>query len=149
MICRLWPLILPSRNRSGPSRSIRTFRCLDPNIGDSKYNGVNVGIQKRYSQGVQFQANYTFSRFEDNADSYLELAGFPGDNSFTDYYNPKSRWGLSGSDIRHRVVVSGIYELPVGRGKKFAPESTVLNEAVGGSCPSAPSLSSIPELRSA
>jgi hypothetical protein len=115
-----------------PFPQYQNVQILDPNIGASKYNGVNVGLQKRYSQGLQFQANYTFSKFEDNADSYLELAGFPGDNSFTDYYNPQSRWGLSGSDIRHRLVVSGLYELPFGRGKRFSPSSTVLEEIVGG-----------------
>lgn len=115
-----------------PFPQYQNVQILDPNIGASKYNGANVGLQKRYSQGLQFQANYTFSKFEDNADSYLELAGFPGDNSFTDYYNPKSRWGLSGSDIRHRLVLSGLYELPVGRGRKFSPSSRVLEEVVGG-----------------
>lgn len=120
------------------AQSLRPFpqyqdvQILDPNIGTSKYNGVNLGVQKRYSRGLQFQANYTFSKFEDNADSYLELANYPGDNSFTDYYNPKARWGLSGSDIRHRVIVGTLYDLPVGRGRQLAPDSRVLDEVVGG-----------------
>jgi hypothetical protein len=115
-----------------PFPQYQNVQILDPNIGASKYNGVNVGVQKRYSHGLQFQANYTFSKFEDNADSYLELANFPGDNSFTDYYDPKARWGLSGSDLRHRLIVSTLYELPVGRGRQFAPDSKLLDELVGG-----------------
>src|ERR1039458_8302562 len=87
-----------------PFPQYQNVQILDPNIGASKYNGVNVGLQKRYSQGLQFQ----------------------------DYYNPQSRWGLSRSDIRHRLVVSGLYELPFGRGKRFSPSSTVLEEIVGG-----------------
>jgi hypothetical protein len=120
------------------AQSLRPFpqfanvQILDPNIGQSKYNGVNVGIQKRYSQGIQFQANYTWSKNEDNADGRSELAAYPGDNSYTDYYNPKSRWGLSGSDIRHRFVVSTLYDLPFGRGKRFGVKSSWLNEVVGG-----------------
>jgi hypothetical protein len=105
---------------------------LDPNIGQSKYNGTNVGIKKRYSRGLQFQANYTFAKFMDNADARSELAGFPGDNSFTDYYNPKSRWGLSGNDVRHRFVLSTVYELPVGKGKRFGIDNAVLDQVVGG-----------------
>lgn len=115
-----------------PFPQYQNVQILDPNIGASKYNGVNVGLQKRYSRGLQLQANYTFSKFEDNADSYLELANFPGNNSFTDYYNPKSRWGLSGSDLRHRLILSGLYELPVGRGRHFSPDSKLLDEVVGG-----------------
>ena len=115
-----------------PFPQFQNVQILDPNIGASKYNGANVGITKRYSQGLQFQANYTWSKFEDNGDSRNELAGYPGDNSYTDYYNPKSRWGLSGNDVRHRVVLSGLYELPVGKGKKFAPGSAVVDQVIGG-----------------
>jgi outer membrane receptor protein involved in Fe transport len=115
-----------------PFPQFQNVQILDPNIGASKYNGVNVGIQKRYARGLQFQANYTWAKFEDNADGRNELAGFPGDNSFTDYYNPRSRWGLSGNDIRHRLIVSGLYELPIGHGRRFAPGSAVLDQFIGG-----------------
>jgi len=120
------------------AQSLRPFpqfsnvQLLDPNIGASKYNALNIGIQKRYSRGLQLQANYTWSKFEDNADSRSELAAFPGDNSYTDYYNPQSRWGLSGNDVRQRLIVSAIYELPFGRGRIFAPQSKLLDEVVGG-----------------
>jgi hypothetical protein len=115
-----------------PYPQFNNVQILDPNIGASKYNGVNVGIQKRYSGGLQFQANYTWSKFQDNADGRSELAGFPGNNSYTDYYNPKARWGLSGNDIRHRLIVSSLYELPLGHGKQFAPRSVWLEQIVGG-----------------
>jgi hypothetical protein len=115
-----------------PFPQFQNVQILDPNIGASKYNGVNVGIQKRYARGLQFQANYTWAKFEDNADGRNELAGFPGDNSFTDYYNPQSRWGLSGNDIRHRLIVSGLYQLPIGHGRRFSPTSAVLDEVIGG-----------------
>jgi TonB dependent receptor len=114
-----------------PFPQYQNVQILDPNIGASKYNGVNLGVQKRFSGGLQIQGNYTFSKFQDNAESYIELAGYPGDNTFTDYYNPQDRWGLSGNDLRHRLIVSGLYELPVGRGKRFAPGSTILEEVAG------------------
>jgi hypothetical protein len=133
------PLINPALGGNPAlAQSLRPFpqfanvQILDPNIGQSKYNGVNVGITKRYSRGFQVQANYTWSKNEDNADGRTELAAYPGDNSYTDYYNPRSRWGLSGSDIRHRLVVSTLYDLPFGRGKRFGIESRWLDEAVGG-----------------
>ena len=115
-----------------PFPQFQNVQILDPNVGASKYNGANVGVTKRYSQGLQFQANYTWSKFEDNADSRNELAGFPGDNSYTDYYNPKSRWGLSGYDVHHRLVLTGLYELPIGKGKKFSPGSAALDQVIGG-----------------
>jgi Carboxypeptidase regulatory-like domain len=115
-----------------PFPQFQNVQLLDPNIAASKYNGANIGIQKRYGQGLQFQANYTWSKFLDNADGRSELAGYPGDNAYTDYYNPKARWGRSGSDVTHRFIVSTLYELPFGKGKKFAPGSRVLDEVIRG-----------------
>jgi hypothetical protein len=62
-------------------------------VGASKYNGLNVGVQKRYSGGLQYQANYTWSHFQDNQSSRSELAGYPGVNAFTHYYYRQNRWG--------------------------------------------------------
>ncbi len=100
--------------------------------GNSNYNGLNVGFEKRYSHGLQFKANYTWSKFIDNQDANNELAGYPGTNSFTNYYTPQDRRGLSGNDIRHRFVVGTVYELPVGQGRLWAPSSGILNQVVGG-----------------
>jgi len=115
-----------------PFPQYQNVQILDPNIGASKYNGLNIGLQKRYANGLQLQANYTYSKYEDNADSSNELGNFPGDNSFTDLYNPRARWGLSGSDIRHRLVINTLYELPFGYGKKFAANSGILDQLIGG-----------------
>jgi hypothetical protein len=101
-------------------------------IGNSSYNGANVGVEKRYSKGLQFRINYTFAKFFDNLDARNELAAYPGTNSFTDYYNPKSRRGLSGNDIRHRLVAGAVYDLPLGQGKAWSPQSRWVNELVEG-----------------
>jgi hypothetical protein len=101
-------------------------------IGNSSYNGVNVGIEKRYSRGLQFRANYTYSKFFDDLDAANELAGYPGTNSFTDYYNPRDRRGLSGNDVRNRLVGGVVYDLPLGEGSAWSPQSHWLNELVAG-----------------
>jgi hypothetical protein len=101
-------------------------------IGNSSYNGVNIGFEKRYSRGLQFRTNYTYSKFFDDLDAASELAAYPGTNSFTDYYHPQDRRGLSGNDIRHRVVGGVVYDLPFGQGNAWSPESHWLNELVDG-----------------
>jgi hypothetical protein len=138
-INQIAPNLLAQANANpATAQSLRPFpqfqnvQLLDPNIGASKYNGANIGVQKKFSQGLQFLANYTWSKFEDNADARNELAGYPGDNSYTNYYNPNARWGLSGNDIRQRLIVSGLYELPIGKGKQLLANSGVLNQVVGG-----------------
>lgn len=101
-------------------------------IGNSNYEGLNFGIEKHASHGIQFGANYTFSKFLDDLAARNELAAYPGTNAFTDYYNPRSRRGRSGNDVRHRLVVSTVYELPVGRGRLWTPSSPVLRNVLGG-----------------
>jgi hypothetical protein len=125
-------------NQLGPGNAqvLRPFpqfsdvQVLGASIGASKFNGLNIGAQKRYSNGLHFQANYTFSKSEDNVDARSELAAFPTP-AFTNYYNQKNDWGLSGNDIRHRFVFSSVYELPAGRGKTWQPGSRIVNALVG------------------
>ncbi len=105
--------------------------------GQSNYNAFNAGIKKRYAGGFQYGLNYTWSKFIDNQESRNELAnynaGYSGTNdAFTDYYNPQDRRGLSGNDIRNRVIGSALYELPIGPGKWIHPNSSLVNELVAG-----------------
>jgi hypothetical protein len=100
--------------------------------GQSNYNAFNAGIKKRYSGGFQFGLNYTWSKFIDNQEARNELAAYPGTDVFTDYYNPQDRRGLSGNDIRNRVIGSALYELPFGPGKWIHPSSNWVNELVAG-----------------
>jgi hypothetical protein len=101
-------------------------------IGNSNYEGLNFGIEKHASHGIQFGANYTFSKFLDDLAARNELAAYPGTNAFTDYYNPRSRRGRSGNDVRHRLVVSTVYDVPVGRGRLWNPSSAVARNILGG-----------------
>ncbi|WP_089408940.1 TonB-dependent receptor [Granulicella rosea] len=115
-----------------PFPQFSNVQNLYPDIGQSRYNGVNVGVQKRFSHGFQYQANYTYSKFIDNEESRSELAGYPGTDTYTDYYNPKNRFGLSGNDVRHRLIANGVLELPFGRGKLVHLNNAVANQVVGG-----------------
>ena len=115
-----------------PFPQFSNVQNLYPDIGQSRYNGVNIGVQKRYSHGFQYQLNYTYSKFIDNEESRSELAGYPGIDTYTDYYNPKNRFGLSGNDVRNRLIANGVLELPFGRDKLVHVQSDWLNEIVGG-----------------
>jgi Carboxypeptidase regulatory-like domain len=100
--------------------------------GQSNYNAFNAGIKKRYAGGFQYGVNYTWSKFIDNQEARNELAAYPGTDVFTDYYNPQDRRGLSGNDIRNRIIGSALYELPVGPGKWIHPSSSWVNAFAAG-----------------
>jgi len=115
-----------------PFPQFSNVSIIAADIGKSNYHGVNFGVEKRYSNGLQFKGNYTYSKFIDNIDSRNELAAYPGTNSFTNYYNQSSDRGLSGNDIRHRFIFSSIYALPLRHGIWGGWSASLISELRSG-----------------
>jgi hypothetical protein len=90
------------------------------NEGYSWYHGLQMSIEKRFSRGYTFQASYTFAKFMEA--TQLLNQGDPGPAEL-----------ISDMDRPHRLAMSGIYELPFGRGRQLLSDvSPVVNHIVGG-----------------
>jgi hypothetical protein len=106
----------------------------EPDNRDSIYHSLQAKFQKRFSGGASVLAAYTLSKLIDNTNSeinWLEAAspGWGDANS----YNLRGERSLDGFDVPQRFVLSGVLDLPVGRGKKFAGDiSPVEDKVVGG-----------------
>ena len=100
------------------------------NQGASGYNGMLLSLRKRFSQGFQFDANYTFSKSLDNQSSIVNtVAG----GLVCDLTNLRVCRGPSDFDIRHLVNVNGIWELPFGRGRMIGGDVPGwANAVIGG-----------------
>jgi carboxypeptidase family protein len=86
------------------------------NQGASSYNGMLVSLRKRFSDGLQFDFNYTLSNSIDNGSSVTNtVAG----GLVCDLTNLRVCRGPSDFDIRHLINANFIYELPFGRGRMF------------------------------
>jgi hypothetical protein len=101
------------------------------NWGKSEYNGLETTVQRRFSNGLAFQMAYTLSRSQDysshfhsGATSRVYVLAPQDDN------NIPAEWADSDHDARHRLVVSEVYELPFGPGKRWLSEG-VLGNIVG------------------
>ena len=112
-----------------PFPQFSNVQILGADLGRSDYRALNVGVEKRMAQGLQFKVNYTYSIFLDNLDARSEIGNGV---AFTNYYNQNNDFGLSANDLRHRLVISTIYELPVGRGKLFHPSNRIVEALIGG-----------------
>jgi hypothetical protein len=112
---------------------INTDCCLE-NQGQSTYNALEVSVQHRFKNGLNMLASYTFSKtITDAADSLLPaFANFAGGGTPQNPYDHKGDKSISTQDIPHQVVLSYVYELPVGRGKKFLDKGGVVDRVVGG-----------------
>ncbi|MFL6334263.1 MAG: carboxypeptidase regulatory-like domain-containing protein [Pyrinomonadaceae bacterium] len=101
------------------------------NFGSSTYNGMLVSLRKRFSQGVQFDANYTWSHSIDNQSTVANVTTSGG--LICDARNLRVCRADSDFDIRHLFNVNGVWELPVGRGRAFFNSAPGwVNAIVGG-----------------
>jgi len=101
-------------------------------LGDSYYDALQLTYTHRFSSGFSVLASYTFSKFIDDVAGNNGWAN-AGPTSIRNYYNLAAEKSVDGSDIPHSLVVSYIYELPIGRGKKVASNiSGPVNAVVGG-----------------
>ncbi len=107
--------VRPERMGAGDAQARRPFPqfsnvyWINPSIGDSSYHSGYARLERRFASGFSLLAHYTFSKFLDDvagADEY----GDPG--SYMDAYNRRLDKSLSGSDVTHRTVLTGLYRTP-------------------------------------
>ena len=101
--------------------------CCSSDLGNyfgmdasSKYNALQLKVEKRFSQGLQFVSHYTWS-----------MARFYDSNYFA--IDPKIAYGPMNVNRNHAWVTNIIYEVPFGKGKKYMTDaSTWMDYLVGG-----------------
>jgi len=92
---------------------------LDTNEGYSWYHSLQARLEKRFSAGYTLLATYTWSKF-------MEATGFLNDGASVEKV-------ISNQDFPHVLSVSAIYELPFGRGRRWASQAPGLAEKfIGG-----------------
>jgi hypothetical protein len=104
-------------------------------IGNSNYNALQVVYRQRFGLGLQADFNYTLSKSLD-ATSAAERLGSSGAINYAQIINtwdPDQLYGPSDFDLRHQINANYIWDLPFGRGKRFASSiGRFANELVGG-----------------
>jgi hypothetical protein len=110
-----------------------TFARVLTNDSISNYNALEIELRKRFSHGLQFQADYTWSKAMGDA---VDAQG----NNQSDLVSrlslrlPKrSDYRRSIQDQTQRFVANAVYELPFGRGRSFLNSSNgFVDRLVGG-----------------
>jgi hypothetical protein len=116
----------PRRPFPSVDASIDTLRANDY----SNYNALQVHLEKRFSDGLQFGISYTYAHALDDASS--ASLGSLNNGDFRDQLTPSLEYANSDFDVRHRFVASYAYELPFGQGKRFGADAgKVLNQFIG------------------
>ena len=98
------------------------------NDGFYHYNSLQVEVRRRFSQGLYFQANYTFSKNLTNAVGTSQQLFEP----FLDNNRKELDKQRADYDQTHVFNFNGIYQLPFGQGKMFMNEGGVVDKIFGG-----------------
>jgi carboxypeptidase family protein/TonB-dependent receptor-like protein len=104
---------------AGTSASVLQYTSF----GETRYRGLTLTLNRRLANNYQFLVSYTLSKAEDNSTDF-QSAFIPQDNGrgrdpnnptgLPIGFNPHSEWGPATHDQRHRLVVSGMYQFPLG-----------------------------------
>jgi hypothetical protein len=106
--------------------------------GTMKYNALQAVLQKSLSNGLQYQVSYTYAKcMSNNTGYYGTWSGARASSTASPYwqniYNVRSEWAPCYYDETHNLTSYAVYELPFGKGKKFAGNvNGAANAVVGG-----------------
>jgi hypothetical protein len=105
------------------------------NIGKSDYNALQVTLHKRFTNGLQGDFNYTWSKSFDWTSQAERIPTSGGNNGaqIMNTWNPSQLRGVSDFDATHQINANWIFELPFGKGRRFASGiNPWLNTLIGG-----------------
>jgi hypothetical protein len=101
-------------------------------MGSSIYHSATVRVEKRFTQGMNFVVAYTNSKLIDDASG--RIFGQNGNPPpVQDNYNLRAERSLSEGDVSQRLVFNHTIDLPFGKGRKFASNtSRAMDAFIGG-----------------
>lgn len=93
-------------------------------LGSGAYNGLEMELRGQFPSGASFNANYIYSKAMDilTTEELYPEAGL----------DLSRDWGPADYDQRHVIKVSGVYPLPIGRGRRWLNHNWVEEETLGG-----------------
>jgi hypothetical protein len=103
--------------------------------GTMMYNSLQAILQKEMAHGLQYQVSYTYSKcMTDNSGYYgawsNAISAYP---YWQNVYDKKAEWAPCYYDATHILSAYAVYDLPFGKGKKFASSANrVVNQIIGG-----------------
>src|SRR5216683_1554460 len=104
-------------------------------IGRSNYNAGQFSIRHRATHGLSWDFNYTYSKSIDigsNAERVSLFEGFGFGSQVINAFQPGQLRAVSDYDTTHQINNNGVYEFPLGRGKKFGSNWNRALEAIAG-----------------
>ncbi|MGA2772945.1 MAG: carboxypeptidase regulatory-like domain-containing protein [Bryobacteraceae bacterium] len=101
-----------------PYKGYNSIRESD-NVASSKYNGLQLSLNRRFTGGLLIGANYTYSKVMDDGSNQRDI--------IPDTYYAHNLWGPAEFDTRHIFIANVLYQLPF-----FKNTATLTGKLLGG-----------------
>jgi len=118
-----------SRRLIQPLNRLSNMLQCDPR-NRSTYHSGQIKLTHRFTNGLQFLGSYTYGKALDYGGSAASGGGAVGNPQTVT--NLDAGHGPAGFDVRHRAVVSWVWELPFGHGRQWLSNGGVLGAIAGG-----------------
>jgi hypothetical protein len=110
--------------------------AVDVMLNDAsfRYHSLQIEVRRRFSKGLYFQANYTFSKNLTNAIGSINSPS-SGQSLFEPYLDNNNKsldYSRADFDQTHVFNFNGVYALPMGKGKSFLNYGGFVNTVFGG-----------------
>ncbi len=112
--------------RLNPNFALFLYTTNDVN---SFYNSLQVSLNKRFSNNLQYQFSYTWSHSVDDGSQQLGSEATTSPQNHTDVDNRKADRGHSMFDVRHNFTANATFDLPFGSGQRWGSSTTGFAQA--------------------
>jgi hypothetical protein len=128
-LCDTCSTLGPNSMFNSQYASLFAYRSL----GKGNYHSMQWVIRKKFSSGLQFDFNYTWSKSIDLTSSAESDFGAGSYAVLLNPYNTKLNKGVSDFDVTHSVSGFAVYQLPFGKGKMIAGNvNKIVDAFIGG-----------------
>jgi hypothetical protein len=102
--------------------------------GRSSYNSLQSKLEKRFSKGLSLLSSYTWAHaIDDSPGGICSNGASARDCGPDDPTRPELERGNSDTDVRHRFTFSDVWDLPIGRTRRWGTDmNRALDTAIGG-----------------
>jgi hypothetical protein len=90
-------------------------------VGRGNFHSMQWTVRKRFGTGLTFDFNYTWGKSLDLGSVSEDSGSFSG--FILNPWKPQQRWSVSDYDSTHIVNFFAVWDVPVGRGRKFLTNS--------------------------
>jgi hypothetical protein len=125
----------PGSGAVNPRRPYPAWGSINTNVSafNATYHALIVKAEKRMSHGLSFLTSYSWAKAIDQT---YGAAGDPGESGGVLAPQDRTNWSaekaLSGMNLKHRAVLSFLYQLPFGPGKPLANWRGAAGKLLGG-----------------